>query len=346
MMAIYTAASFFSGIGGLDLAFAWAGFDIRVQCEIDEYCRKVLWKNREYWHNAKQLKDIKHVTKTEVGNVDVIFGGFPCQDISVAGKRAGVTRQTRSGLWFELLRIIRQVRPRIIVLENVANISNIGGTIVTATLAEIGYDAIWQHIRASDVGATHQRERWFCIAFRNSNSYRTGTKRGIRRRQKPYTTGIRKTLAHPKSERLQKRGKLRSAKPPQRVSRASTSLVNSKRTRLERENRTRTQSRNITRPIECKGRYKRRSAQSRKSRTHDGISCRLDRHNGQWGAFRGQEPHDYEPSWLTGVRENRVDRIKALGNAVVPQQAYPIALTVKRFLDATIGDNDARTKDR
>ena len=62
-----TAASFFSGIGGIDLAFAWCGFDIRVQVEIDQYCRNVLWKNRKYWQNAKQYKDIQHVTKSEVG---------------------------------------------------------------------------------------------------------------------------------------------------------------------------------------------------------------------------------------------------------------------------------------
>src|SRR5688572_133506 len=108
-----TVASFFSGIGGIDLAFAWAGFDVRFQCEIDPYCQQVLKKwRKEYFPNAVIKGDIHEVTKREVGKIDVLVGGFPCQDISIAGKREGIRRGNRSGLWFELLRIISEVRPK------------------------------------------------------------------------------------------------------------------------------------------------------------------------------------------------------------------------------------------
>lgn len=213
MTTRYTAASFFSGIGGLDLAFVASGFDIVFHCEIDDYCRRVLKKHNYYWMNARTRKDITRVKKTEVGNVDVMFGGFPCTDISVAGKQAGVTQGTRSGLWFELLRLISDIRPRIVVLENVANIATTGGAIVTASLANAGYDAQWTLIRASDVGAPHQRERWFCIAYKVGNTRRnrhcnpTASKRLPHYANTPRraSQGVRTNdMAHAQSQRQQK----------------------------------------------------------------------------------------------------------------------------------------------
>src|SRR5690242_18734030 len=96
---VYTVASLFSGIGCIDLAFAWAGFDIRSQIEILPFCRAVLKKHAPtYWPNARRLKDVREVKGSDIGAVDVMVGGFPCQDISQAGHRKGIAAGTRSGL--------------------------------------------------------------------------------------------------------------------------------------------------------------------------------------------------------------------------------------------------------
>jgi DNA (cytosine-5)-methyltransferase 1 len=100
----------FSGIGGIDLAFSLAGFDILFQVEIDEFCQKVLAKHsKEYWPNAKIFTDVRAVGKHNLPtSIDVLFGGFPCQDISVAGNGAGLEGE-RSGLWWEFARIIGEI---------------------------------------------------------------------------------------------------------------------------------------------------------------------------------------------------------------------------------------------
>jgi DNA (cytosine-5)-methyltransferase 1 len=348
---IYKAASFFSGVGGLDLAFAWAGFDIQLHVEIDSYCRKILHKNRAYWPNAKQKKDIRHVTKTEVGNPHVMFGGFPCQDISIAGKRGGLTKSNRSGLWFEFLRLIKQVRPHVVVLENVAavhvptidehgNEQPAPALIVLATLSEVGYDAIWFPVRASDIGAPHQRERWFCVAYRTTDG--RGKMRILRTLQK----SDRRKLGNRKSQRLQKGSKSYTERAKRfSVSsvapRGATKLDNTCDNQLQRRQNPasirggRAQTEQFT---GRSGDSNRRTSrpQSRLGRVAHGFSARVDRHQSQWPARPNESQYDYEPSRVTGRKENRVDRIKALGNAVVPQQAYPIALAVKQFLDETI----------
>ena len=340
---MYTAASFFSGIGGIDLAFSWSGFDIRFQCEIDEYCRKVLKKHAPiYWSNAKVRKDIKDVTKADVGYVDVMFGGFPCTDISIAGKQAGVTTETRSGLWFELLRIIGEVRPRVILLENVANISMVGGLTVTATLAEIGYDAIWLPLRASDIGAPHRRERWFCVGFSNATKKRSnggkwkprnaalrGGERGKLRRI--ISNGRVENLGNTTSQRLKK-----GCKPSREQTRrlgVRRKVGNTMLTRLEGENREESKPRDIARPIKRQRRDKIASLKSRLGRGAYGLSSRVDRHRGKWVARPNEPQFDYEPPRTTSRRKHRMDRIKALGNAVVPQQVLPIVQAIKVFLD-------------
>jgi DNA-cytosine methyltransferase len=160
-----TAGSLFSGIGGIDVAFAAAGFDIRFQVEIDPFCRKVLAKHApNYWPNATQHVDIRDVGRAELGIVDVLFGGFPCQDISIAGKGAGIEGE-RSGLWQEFRRLIGDIRPRVVFVENVPAITSRGGTAVIAHFAAMGYDARWGIVGAADAGAPHQRDRWFCVAY-------------------------------------------------------------------------------------------------------------------------------------------------------------------------------------
>lgn len=168
---MYTVGSLFSGIGGIDLAFSRAGFDVRWQVEIDPYCQKVLKKHTpQYWPNAKVYSDVKEVGASTLESVDVMVGGFPCQDISAAGKGAGIKEGTRSGLWLEFARIIGEVRPRYVLLENVAAITGRDGTRVIADLAALGYGCEWGIVAASDVGAPHGRKRWFCVAYSSRGS--------------------------------------------------------------------------------------------------------------------------------------------------------------------------------
>lgn len=159
-----TIGSLFSGIGGLELGLERAGLGpVLWQVERDEWCRAVLAK---HWPGAERHDDVcTFANGTDVPRVDVICGGFPCQDISVAGRGAGLTGE-RSGLWREYARIIRHVRPRFVVVENVAALLARGLGDVLADLAACGYDAVWDCIPAAAVGAPHRRDRVFVVAFR------------------------------------------------------------------------------------------------------------------------------------------------------------------------------------
>jgi DNA (cytosine-5)-methyltransferase 1 len=158
---LLTHGSLFSGIGGFDLGFQRAGIETAWQVEIDAYCRRVLAR---HFPEAERFSDIRECGAHNLKPVDIISGGFPCQDISNAGKRAGIDGE-RSGLWSEYARIIRELRPRYVVVENVAALLGRGMERVLGDLAAIGYDAEWQSIRASDVGAPHRRERIWIVAY-------------------------------------------------------------------------------------------------------------------------------------------------------------------------------------
>src|SRR3990167_10929952 len=127
--------SLFSGIGGLELGLEWAGVGRTVwQVELDPYCRAVLAK---HWPDAQRFTDVRDCNSTNLPPVDVLCGGFPCQDISDAGKRAGITG-ARSGLWSEFARIIRELRPRYVVVENVRALLVRGIDTVLGDLAAAG----------------------------------------------------------------------------------------------------------------------------------------------------------------------------------------------------------------
>lgn len=155
----------FSGIGGFSLGLERAGMQTVAFCEIEPFCRKVLTK---HWPNVKQYTDVRTLTAEQLRSdgiaVDVICGGFPCQDISVAGKGAGLAGE-RSGLWREYARIIGEVRPRYVIVENVAALLGRGLGDVLGDLAALGYDAEWHCIPASYVGALHRRDRVWVIAY-------------------------------------------------------------------------------------------------------------------------------------------------------------------------------------
>lgn len=166
----------FSGIlvGGFSLGLErTGGFSTVAFCEIEEFPRKVLakhWPEVPIYHDVTKLTG--DILERDGIAVDVITGGFPCQDISVAGKQAGISDGTRSGLWSEIVRLIGELRPRYVIVENVANLlsgpsEKRGGWFgrILGDLAECGYDAEWENIPAAAVGAPHRRERVWIVAY-------------------------------------------------------------------------------------------------------------------------------------------------------------------------------------
>lgn len=178
--------SLFSGYGGLDLAVA-EYFDARVvwHCEWDDAPSKILEKN---FPGIPNYRDVSKVDWTQVEPVDILTGGFPCQDLSLAGNRAGLKDGTRSGLWSEFLKAIQILKPRKVVIENVRGLLSATANshvepcpwclgdepsepalralgAVLGDLADSGYDATWTSVLASDAGAPHERFRVFVIAY-------------------------------------------------------------------------------------------------------------------------------------------------------------------------------------
>jgi DNA (cytosine-5)-methyltransferase 1 len=164
----------FSGIGGFSLGLErTGGFETVAFCEIEAFPRKVLAK---HWPEVPCYDDVRTLTAERLDAdgiaVDVITGGFPCQDISVAGNQAGLGEGTRSGLWSEIIRLTCELRPQFVIVENVANLlsgpsEKRGGWFgrVLGDLAECGYDAEWQNIRAAAVGLPHERQRAWLVAY-------------------------------------------------------------------------------------------------------------------------------------------------------------------------------------
>ena len=154
----------FSGIGGFSLGLEKAGMKTIAFCEINSFCQKIL---KKHWQSVPVFSDITILTDKDfktLPKIDVIAGGFPCQDISVAGKGGGIAAK-RSGLWKEFARLINEIRPKYAIIENVANLRSQGLISVLQDLWEIGYDAQWHCIPASAFGAPHRRDRIWIIAY-------------------------------------------------------------------------------------------------------------------------------------------------------------------------------------
>ena len=156
-----THGSLFSGVGGFDLGAKKAGIKTLWNCEIGDFQRKIL---KQKFGDAKQYIDIKQLSSPRY--VDIISGGFPCQDISVAGKGKGINGE-RSGLWSEMFRVIWEVRPRYAIIENSPALLIRGFERILLNLSEIGYDAEWQCISNHSFGYPHKRERVYVIAYPN-----------------------------------------------------------------------------------------------------------------------------------------------------------------------------------
>ena len=271
----------FAGIGGFSYAATKlvGGYRTTQFIEIDPFCQKILKKHFPF---TPIHDDIRTFTAIP-GQYDVICGGFPCQSISVAGNRAGITEESRSGIFYELMRVIRMVRPRFVVLENVAAILNNGLDIVLGELSQAGYDAEWSVISASSLGACHRRSRWWCVAYTNDYGSSTSSISG-----------------------LDDQANNDSSEGTNQVSKSSRSIESADSTVIQSS----TKSPNSY----SKGLQRENFSQMEREIWAKSSSRRL---NPDWRSYvskpilrRGDDGLSY-----------RVDRTKALGNSVVPQVA-------------------------
>ena len=311
------AISLFSGIGGMDIGFSAAGFNIIAQVEIDDYCRRVLKRHApEWWEHATQFMDVRTFGRGSIsGTVDVIFGGFPCQPHSVAGNRQG--EMDSRNLWPDFRRIISEFRPRAVLLENVPGILTTYATTVIADLAALGYVGRAGIISAQNAGAPHRRERWFCVAYAEHNGHNGKEGQnptGQLTRKYPRRIAPKAAMGYTEGKGLSKRRN----QPGKNSRKGSTSQSNQPTYRLNRTKRP----------------HRRRVAsQCGLGRTNDGIPGWLD--NPQWPATQGAGQYPFEAARAVppGTDPNRTARVKALGNAVIPQIIYALAKEIKTALD-------------
>ena len=285
--------SLFSGIGGLDLAFEWAGGTITAMCEIEPYCQKVL---RKHWPHVPLFEDIKEVHALDVGTVDVIYGGFPCQPFSVAGKQKG--QNDSRYLWPEFSRLVSDIKPRWVVAENVPGILRISADDVCSDLERQGYSVgIWD-FEAAAVGALHRRERVFFVAHSGCSLWQRSFKQ--------------RTLSDETGERTS----YKSQRP-------GCSFVPDSCCKRCKEQQ---QPFQIEQEFSISGCHCGGMPQSYLGRMVNGVSSELDNDRLTfWNSV--PEPHERT---INGIKY-RTNRLKALGNAVVPQQAYPV---FKAIIDA------------
>jgi DNA (cytosine-5)-methyltransferase 1 len=154
----------FTGIGGIDIGLEWAGFETAWQVDNSDFCQKILQKR---WPDVPKFLDVRDVGKHNLTPVTIISGGFPCQDLSIAagGKKRGLFE--RSGLWFEYARIIRELRPAWVLVENVPHLKNHGADIVLADLEEANYAATATLVGSNSFQAPFKRQRVYILAHNN-----------------------------------------------------------------------------------------------------------------------------------------------------------------------------------
>ena len=349
--------SLFAGIGGLELGLEWAGVGHTVwQVEQNAYAQRVLAK---HWPHARRYDDVRTVGAHNLEPVDVLCGGFPCQDISAAGRGAGLSGE-RSGLWFEYLRLVGELRPRFVVVENVSVLLVRGADVVLGGLAALGYGAVWTTLRAADVGAPHLRERLFCVAYAEGVAEREPADsaialatrgharvepRGVGELSLAYADGLREP--QPQGRLADERGRAgdraavamgdaaglgRASAGPETGDRGvaithgagqGVGQADAHGARLEERERIAGDARPQRAPaVRDRARRSAGGVESGVGREPPRLPSGLD--GTRWPAGRGEAQYDWEaPRTAHGVA-NRSARLKALGNAVVPQCAYVV----------------------
>ncbi len=301
--------SLFSGIGGIEIGFEKEGFTTKWFVENNLYCQAILKKR---FPEAQIYGDITTLDFTSVPPIDILTGGFPCQDISNAGKRIGITG-SRSSLWKYYVKAISTLQPKFALIENVAALLNRGLSTILCDLAKVGYDAEWHIISASSIGAPHRRERVFIVAYSNSIG-----------------------LLHGELEEFSTEG---GKSPLVGVKCCSSKISDSSRERLEGNVWSRLQESKGKRIFEWSGenvenslsnetqqRYRQEDITREEGTEHSDKSFSASQRNGWWATepLLGRVAH--------GI-SNRVDRIKCLGNAVVPACAQVFAKAIKEVLE-------------
>lgn len=339
-----TIISLFAGIGGLDLAAHWAGLETVRFVEKEPFCQQIL---RKHWPDVPIDDD---VFTSHPPHADVVIGGFPCQPFSVAGARKG--KDDERYLLPEMLRIVDEVKPYAVLFENVPGFPSLNnGTefkYLLRTLAEMGFNAEWGHIRASDIGAPHQRERWFCVAYTfndgngisrhgrtDDNQERHSSQTKQRWNEQQFRTDAHsKPLAYPTSIRRQRhpagseQDRFRQGRSPELTRGNQHQLGNTKFSGFHRQSRRGTGA-------QPENGY----TQSGRGQTEPGI-CGAAHGLPGWLDFvgfparPGEPQYDYEPPRTAPSTPTTNARIKALGNAVVPQCAYPIFTALMEWFQA------------
>lgn len=299
--------SLFAGIGGFDLGLErTGGFKTVAFCEIEPFCQRVLAK---HWPDVPCYEDVRELTSERLAAdgiaVDVICGGFPCQDISLAGNGEGLAGE-RSGLWFEYARLIGELRPRYVIVENVAALLGRGLDAVLGSMAALGYDAEWHCIPAAAVGAPHRRDRLWIVAYPDGSerwaqhSARNGLEvgqDGLSQGQESSggLGGRRHALANAAGERCRKARGLRRNQPKKRVAGRSQTIPDANQVNAQGFVNRRD------------GPIVRREQIERQAR----LSCGAGEHQ-DWSVEPavGRVAH--------GIPD-RVGQLRAYGNAVVPQ---------------------------
>jgi DNA (cytosine-5)-methyltransferase 1 len=305
-MTDLTHLSLFSGIGGLDLAAEWAGFRTVGQCEWADYPTKVLEK---HWPDVPRWRDIRTLTgdsfydKTGLHTVTVISGGFPCQPFSFAGKRRG--KADNRFLWPEMLRVISEIRPSWVFGENVAGIINLALDDVYSALENKGYAVQAFIIPACAVGAPHRRDRVFIVAW-NADSKISRPVGGIQKGQDAESAGIYTYVAYTDgSGHVDRKNEKHSTETGQH---AQCQSVRCDTFDSDTDNGSRVVRWDGELPAIAKAE---RTGTDNRGRAPEYVA-------GEWWSTEpdvGRVAH--------GI-PYRVDRLKCLGNAVVPAQAYPI----------------------
>ena len=293
-----TVGSLFSGIGGIDLGLERAGMTVKWQSEIDPFACKVL---KKHWPNIPNLGNIKTVDWSNVEPVDLIAGGYPCQPFSTAGKRQGENDPRH--LWPYFRDAISAIRPRFALLENVRGHLTMGGTTVIGDLAQIGYDCEWQVVSAASVGALHRRDRIIIVAYPNDSGNGTPESRiDVDRSQKS------KERQHAQSKPCRQSKNVADA-DGRRQQECDQAIGEFQFVNQVSESLADTDSKQL-------GQYG--------SQVNVGLVSRIWRNN-----TTGQATNDFGQWWevepdvgrvANGV-PSRVDRLRGLGNAVVPQVA-------------------------